>query len=459
LINPIHTTKEENSMRKKGKKNIKEDRMLKISDLLIAGENPRTIANKLGVDLGVVYSTKNKLTSEGKINSSNNEVVTDVEENAEVENTSEPVEVVEEPKKKKRYTEEEMLEIYLYTEEHSQKETIEKFGCAQSTVHRAILYFGGNIRKKGRLDVQNQQEIYDYCRKQNHTFKDASNKFGCAISTVSRAIKAVEATMSTTEVEVETEPVVDIKDETKLDVVKEEPVVVEEVAASKYVEVEKGTTLFCTTFKNRHPVPSYCIPIFDRVDVEDVFDFTKLDSEITQFFLENIKFEDGIPDRDIVCYMTGFQPVAGALAKICNVLKLNLTFMHHGKSDDIWKAQQIFTEFPQKRNIALSFLGDFKKIFLHGITIDQLHEKEEVYAVTKNFFNSNAGLTERWMYISADMEDGWQVFADLGMEININKKDLQSVVLYPVLLKENNDGTIGWKFKASIAKSYNFKYN
>ena len=266
--------------------------------------------------------------------------------------------------------------------------------------------------------------------------------------------------MSTTEVE--TDPVVDIKDEPKLDVAEEkESVVTEETVTSKYVEVEKGTTLFCTTFKNRHPVPSYCIPIFDRVDVEDVFNFAKLDSEITQFFLENVKFEDGIPDRDIVCYMTGFQPVAGALAKICNALKLNLTFMHHGKSDDVWKPQQIFTEFPQKRNIALSFLGDFKKIFLHhNITIDQLlHEKEEVYAVTKNFFDTNAELMERWMYISADMEGGWQVFADLGMEINTNKKVLQSVVLYPVVLKENNDGTLGWKFKASIAKSYNFKYN
>lgn len=224
------------------------------------------------------------------------------------------------------------------------------------------------------------------------------------------------------------------------------------------VNIEKH--IYCSMFTDRHAIPAFVNKsIFetDGLAPAQIFDFEFINRSVADFIIHNINFDsNGLPDADIVCYVSGLQSVFGALCSVCARLHINLKIYHYNKGTGLFSCQTIFDQFPNANSNALS-LGnlntEFDEYYFYKIDNNNLTDLDNLCVIKRLVFNDDQQIIKKIGIITKD-ENCWELFGIVAQ----NQLDLKSnAKMFCSLYKTYNKGS-EIVFSATCATSSNFKY-
>lgn len=138
---------------------------------------------------------------------------------------------------------------------------------------------------------------------------------------------------------------------------------------------------------DRHniPVGQY---IFDNIfSQEMMFDYSEQYRIVQKFLDEYIGFnENGIPNRDLVVYLTGLQIALASVVKVCYDNKVNLTLKHYNIETKVYHEQVIFDDFDNKASVSPFYilLNSYKYIYTYGMRESEISSCKTLHLVEKS---------------------------------------------------------------------------
>jgi len=161
------------------------------------------------------------------------------------------------------------------------------------------------------------------------------------------------------------------------------------------IQVQKPQMINITTkpfevglISDRHniPVGQY---IFDIFTQEMMFDYDEQYRIAQKFLDEYIGFnENGIPNRDLIVYLTGLQIALATVVKVCYDNKVNLTLKHYNNQTRVYHDQVIFDDFDNKASISPFYilLNSYKYIYTYGIKESDVRGCKSLHLIEKTMY-------------------------------------------------------------------------
>lgn len=264
------------------------------------------------------------------------------------------------------------------------------------------------------------------------SYPQIGKKYNLSASTVFRHIKKIRELLSNTSTE-------DESNNTKL-----EPKEIEEpqedntsVTDNNVDEKYDGLNLFCSKnnllicglVADRHDMPIDLF-IFDTIDSDLMFDYYMQESMVREFILNHINFdEDGIPDKDIVLYLSGLQCALESVFLLCEELHINLTTAHYNTQINRYRFRNTISKYPTKwyneKINSLRVISD--ELYQYKCNINDLVEGDYFYSITEVELDENFVITKRTTTIIQDYDLLWPLY---GYIIKKCKKINKTINIY-----------------------------
>lgn len=356
----------------------------KIKEELLNGKlNKRQIANKYKVDLAVVYKVANMIRDEmAEVKAagasiveeapveSNNEPIVEQEKIEEVQNTSKPSGKIDDDL---------ILKIITMAEDGvSKAKIVKETGVSYSTVYNYCKEYGVFCDERGGNNAKKKQE------KEKNTKEDkpsaASNEGGGKFS--------------------ETVP---------------DKCIEEQKSEHSLTVLEKFPVVRVGLIKDRHPMPTTNF-IFDKISVEDMFNYEKLEEVVNCFIDKEIGFGNSVAKKSLQVFITGLPCASAALIKVCQKRHVNLTLLHFNNDKEDYIPQLIWDEFGPEDKISKLFDNN-GSVSLYDCTLDDITDKE-FYAIKIVDFNSpdkNNRKTD--LILFSEYEKVWPYYGELMNKI------------------------------------------
>ncbi len=226
----------------------------------------------------------------------------------------------------------------------------------------------------------------------------------------------------------------------------------------EFIKASNSCSIKTQLIDGRHemPISKY---IFESVDEEHLFDFDWYDSVVRNWITENIPKVNGVWEKSIDCYMTGLPAASISVAKICEEMKVNLTFSHYAASTGRYEKQIVFDKYPviNTSDTDAGILGKFYEegdIYIYNNTsIKELSELDTWYSITKRKYNSS---NNSWKtlehYLIRDYDD---IFSNISRFIDSIKDSDEPLTICANTVIKNDSGYI---YKDTILQSKNKSY-
>ena len=406
-------------------------------------KNKGEIANKYGVDLSFVITSINheifKIRADEQ-RAGNNKVRTELpvaqEESKILDNQDtaysdgnigvkiDVPDIHNEEHQQSRYlSEEQKISILIdYDSDLSAAEIAEKYGVHVSTIY--------NTWKREGM------ELKDRPKKKKGDDDMKRKKVGHSNSMNNHQIKLMEKEMVNTAT---TLPVAKEKPKAIIKEVSTKPVIIAKASKISEVEAEalsnrtirvlnkpETSVVKCGLIADRHDMPVSDFVFSRSLDSDLMFDFDRQYRMVEAFIRLRIKFENGVPNKEIQCYVSGLQSPLVTLIRVCNDLKVRLTIMHYNiGASGMWSAQPA-NSLPaptNKRNENLALLYSHSRIiYTFGMTEDQVYDSLvknnsifliSIIAYQKRKRNQQPAIQYVDRYICRSYEDVFKLYPEL----------------------------------------------
>lgn len=223
----------------------------------------------------------------------------------------------------------------------------------------------------------------------------------------------------------------------------------------------KTNKLEVSMVAERHNMPIDEYIFTKSLSPELMADYAQQEKIVEDYIKTNIKFVNGIPDRDLVVYATGIQSVLAAIIKVCLKLKVNLDVKHYyyydnGKEE--YLTQTIFDKFTSlsdkdyKINKInwLSKLYTNDKLYFYGCTQDDflgIVNGKKFYVIS---FNNGTTLRDSHHIICKTYQDAIACYGIMYPAIRNIKAVPTIMVLAEAEYSDNR-----YEFISNIAKYFN----
>ena len=141
--------------------------------------------------------------------------------------------------------------------------------------------------------------------------------------------------------------------------------------------------------------------IFESVENDKLFDFEWFESSAKSWIVTNIPKVNDVWLKGIECYVTGLPAASIALCKVCENLKVNLTFLHYNRDSVNYERQVVFSDYPvvNKNNADVlgSYLTNDMEIYIHDkTTAEELSKMSTFYVITRRVYDEKASEEAGW---------------------------------------------------------------
>ncbi|MCM1197196.1 MAG: helix-turn-helix domain-containing protein, partial [Roseburia sp.] len=326
----------------------------KIKEELLNGKmNKRQIANKYKVDLAVVYKVANMIRdeiAERNATQSNNIEQTNNTETVAIEPIPEKNEAVQNTSKPSGKIDDDMiLKIITMAEDGvSKAKIVKETGVSYSTVYNYCKEYGVFCDERGGNNAKKKQEKEKVSKEDKPS--TASNEGGGKFSE------------SVPEVCVEGQ-----KPEHSI------------------ITLEKFPLLRVGLIRDRHPMPTTTY-IFDKISIEDMFNYEKLEEVVNDFIDREVGFENSIAKKSLQVFITGLPCASAALIKVCQKRHVNLTLLHFNNDKEDYIPQLIWDDFGPEDKVSKIFNNN-GSVSLFDCSLDDI-SNVDFYAVKIVDFNS-----------------------------------------------------------------------
>lgn len=101
----------------------------------------------------------------------------------------------------------------------------------------------------------------------------------------------------------------------------------------------------CGMIGGRHDMPFQLYIWPERIPNEKIKDYDWLESQVISFINDNVIQSGGLPNKRLVVGVTGLTSAASAVIKVCNQMRVNLSFLHYNMETLDYDLQVIWNNF------------------------------------------------------------------------------------------------------------------
>lgn len=141
--------------------------------------------------------------------------------------------------------------------------------------------------------------------------------------------------------------------------------------------------------------------IFESVENDKLFDFEWFESSAKSWIVTNIPKVNDVWLKGIECYVTGLPAASIALCKVCENLKVNLTFLHYNRDSVNYERQVVFSDYPVVNKNSADILGSYltndMNIYIYeNTTAEELSNMSMFYIITRRIYDEKASKEAGW---------------------------------------------------------------
>ena len=219
-------------------------------------------------------------------------------------------------------------------------------------------------------------------------------------------------------------------------------------------------TIRAMLINERHDFP--CTKyIFESVENDRLFDFDWFEKSATAWINTNIPKVNDVWLKGIECYVTGLPAASIALCKVCENLKVNLTFLHYNRDNINYERQVVFSDYPVVNKNTADVLGTYltndMDVYVHeNTTAEELVKMSVFYIITRRIHDEKASEEAGWpktqfadRYFFKDQLDGYACLPNI-IDAN-NRSNTPAIISLHEVYREGDK----WVIKDPILKSQN----
>lgn len=218
----------------------------------------------------------------------------------------------------------------------------------------------------------------------------------------------------------------------------------------------------------RHPMGEKKFIFTSEDGDKHMFDYDWQLSHVKKFIKENIPFEKGLATKKMMVKTTGLNSFNASVAKACAEMKVNLIFKHHDASKEIYRKQEIYSDFPMYKEDNTSLEKSIFN-FVHGNMY-----RIETDVCWNEIFSTSPKILPNLQIVTVKVESkdkktyeeavvtttyslSWQIFENCcEMILNTPPEYKCSIYLDICVLGRNDKKETYIKERKNIAKSYSF---
>lgn len=142
---------------------------------------------------------------------------------------------------------------------------------------------------------------------------------------------------------------------------------------------------------DRHKMPVNDYIFKEEISPSMMFDYEKLELHCREYIENMVDFKDGISQQNLVVYLSGLQCASASLVKVCNDMKVNLTFRHYDKQTDSYHSQVIWNQFGITIKECVSeLLINSKNSFTYNCSLEELYNVSSLIKITKSYLSDES---------------------------------------------------------------------
>lgn len=185
---------------------------------------------------------------------------------------------------------------------------------------------------------------------------------------------------------------------------------------------------------DRHnmPVNQY---IYDNIFSQELmFDYNTQYEIVLKFLKEYIGFdENGIPNRDLIVYLTGLQAALATLIKVCFDYKVNLTLKLYNQNTRVYHDLVMFKDFDNRATTSpfYNLLEHHKYIYTYGIKESEIKPGGTLYLIKKTIYYKDQDSVSI-AYVAPNVRTA-MVYYDKIIKSIDHKTQLTDIGVYPCI--------------------------